>query len=198
MKTIITIVLLIASFSVFSQDIDSTFSKFDLNKYNSLNEINVNHYFLEDSTKITFAETDSIYQIIIFEHNSHYSLRLHYFKTTLTLKSRMQLFQKSNKIGIYTEYNEKGGVLTEHNYDTIFTFTLQDLKKKMASEYKLNIMDVKQGVGVILQTKFEKPSYKVYWPENNNPMGIWRWVFIDGLNGETLNEIRKAYECKAK
>jgi hypothetical protein len=197
MKTTSIIIFLIVSVSGFSQNNDSTFLKFDLNRYNSLNEINTNHYFLEDSTKITFTETDSIYQIILSKKNSNYTLVYHYFKSSLILKSRAEFFQNS-RIRVYKEYNEKGMLLTESDCDSFYAFTLQDLQKKIKAEFNLDIMDAKQGVGVNLITRIDKSWYQVYWPENNNPMGIWRHISIDGFSGEIISDIKKEYECKAK
>lgn len=197
MKTVTIILILFTSFLGFSQSSSDTLFTFDLNKYNSLKELNLNHYFLEDSTKITFGEIDSIYYMIISEFKSHYSFVFRYFKSTLTLKKSMEFFQR-NKIGVEKEYNEQGILLSEYNHDAVFIFNLQDLAKELHSNYNLNIMSLERAISVSIETSF-KPIYNIAYPViAEDTFGKWRFLQFDGITGEKLDDFEKAYECRTK
>jgi hypothetical protein len=196
MRTVFIISLLVTSFFGFSQSSDDTLFTFELSKYNGLKEQNLNHYFLEDSTKIAFDETDSIYYMIISEYKNHNSLVFHYFKTTLTLKSSIKFFQR-NKIGIEKEYNEQSILLTEYDHDSVFAYSLLDLGKELLSNYSLDIMNSERVISVSIETSL-KPIYNIAYPLTDNPFGNWRYLQFDGITGEKLVDFEKAYECKTK
>jgi hypothetical protein len=199
MKTGLTILILFASFLGFSQSSSDTLFTFDLNKYNRLKEQNLNHYFLEDSTKITFGETDgsSIYYMEISEFNSHFSSVFRYFKSTLTLEKSMEFFNR-NKIGIEKEYDEQGNLLSAYNHDAVFIFSLQDLAKELHSNYNLDIMSFESAISVSIETSF-KPLYNIAYPVRaEDSFGNWRFLQFDGITGEKLEDFEKAYECRSK
>jgi hypothetical protein len=187
--------LILANYSI-SQTVDSTFLRFDLNKFDILKEKGLNHYYLEDSTKIVFQESNEIYQTQMFEKNSHYSKVYQYYKTTLTLQRTGEYFQR-NRIGIHKKYNQDGLLTEELKTDSMFKFTLTQLNEKLLAEYNIDIKNTKKVIGVSMETSF-KPIYNISYSISGNPYGIWRFLQFDGVTGQLLQDFGKAYECKAK
>lgn len=195
MKAFSTLILLVSSIPLFSQGQDSSFLKFDIDKYETLKEAGQDYYFLEDSTKIKLGLSNGEYYLQLSPHNSHYLFGYLYFKNTLTLKRSLHFFQ-NNLIGIQRIYNESGVLLNELNMDSAFSFSLQELQQKLINEQDIDIMDKKLGISVSLLAHFN-PIYNIAYPINKNPHGIWKYMSFDGITGEKIADSEKAYQCRS-
>lgn len=135
-KAVCIIFLFTHSFFGFTQPGHPENYKFDLDKFNELKEMNQNHYFLKDSTKITLEDYNYLYQMKINPLRSHYMHVNQYHTSTLTLKRSGSFFQR-NPIGVHIEYDESGNITNKIQSDSVFTFSLEELRKKLISEYSL-------------------------------------------------------------
>ncbi len=179
-----------------AQKTDLDLSKFNISKFQNLREQGLNHYYLEDSTKLKLEEYASLYQLTLNLPNSHYSYSYQYYKTTLGLKRSGMFFQR-NLIGTHKLYDLEGDVIEEIQNDTAFTFTLNELDSALIKDYDIHIMDMDKIIGVSMEDSF-KPVYGIAYSVDNNPFGMWRFIQIDGKTGEILQDFEKAYECRAK
>lgn len=180
----------------FSQKADSAFHKFDLQKFQKLKAAGLNHYYKKDSLKVTMEEFNDQYQVKINFHKSHYFLSYQYFKSNLSLRRNSKFFQH-NLVGIQRVYDKRGKLLEEDYRDTSFTFSLKEVNEKLIKEFDIYIMDTKKPKMVSIENSF-KPIYNIAFYLEDNPFGMWRYIQIDGKTGETLQDFKKAYECRTK
>lgn len=196
MKFYSLFILFLTGFSSIGQTENSAFLEFDLSKFHSLEESGTNHYFLEDSTKITLEEYEDLYQLKVNFHNSHYYNSYQYFKTSLRLKGSANFFQH-NLIGIHRVYDAKGKLIEEDYRDSAFDFSLEELDKLLIKDYDLHIMDTERPISVSIENSII-PIYGIAYSIDRNPFGMWRFIQFDGKTGEKLQDFQKTYECKSK
>lgn len=190
MKFILTLIFsLIIISNSFSQMEDTVMNHFDIKNYNILKSRNEDSYFLSDSTKVSFIESNSSYQMKVTNHHSDFSKYYLYFKSTLTLKSYVEEFKRMY-IGVRKEYDSTGKLIEVEDYDAPFTFGLFDLQRKLIDNYKIDIMDFKQKIGVSRSQSFS-PTYDVAYYLTDNSRGKLRILRFDGLNGNLIFDVVK-------
>lgn len=179
-----------------AQKTDIDFSKFNLKKFQNLQEQRINHYFLEDSTQLKLEEYGNLYQLTVNLPKSHFSYSYQYFKSTLSLKRSGKFFQR-NPIGTHLFYNLKGEITQKIENDTAFTFSLNQLDSLLIKDYEIYIMDKGKPISVSIEDSFI-PTYNIAYSSSGNPFGMWRFIQFDGKTGMVMQDFEKAYECRAK
>mgnify|MGYP003575973033 CR=1 FL=1 len=87
-------------------------------------------------------------------------------------------------IGIHTEYDLKGNVIHQRNYDDDFPFTFTNLKQKLLLEFDI---DVKNNILDLRINRSPNPSiYQIIL--YNERRSKYRSIQIDGINGNTISD----------
>ena len=157
---------------------------FDINKYKNLKPNpkysgGGNYLALNGDEIRVIGSTDEGPTISIKKRDTPITLIYAYHKNNL-LKAKGQQFY-GMIYGTWKEYDEKGKMIKETNYDKDYKFSVTDLEKKMNEEYKVNILDIKQTHSV---SRF-KGNYKIIC----DPIAevIFTEYEIDGTTGKTIS-----------
>ena len=147
-----------------------------------------------NTEQFKYVENDSVYKLE--EHGAEYkeikskigenlSIINVYDKNTLVLTCEGKLFGEF-PLGLYKNYDLKGNLISEKNFDDDYAFSLEDLKQKMISEFKINI-DLESD-RLVINRGFDKSENKnnytirYYSPDKYS----FRYIMIDGTTGQTV------------
>ncbi|MGG7035085.1 MAG: hypothetical protein ACI7YS_07825 [Flavobacterium sp.] len=92
-------------------------------------------------------------------------------------------------IGIYKEYDLKGNVVKERNFDEDFPFTFQDLKQKLLNESHVNIENTDVDIDINRGLDTSDMKYKYYLTLYNEDRSSYRYILIDGATGNTIKDL---------
>jgi hypothetical protein len=199
MKTQIIILVLLLHFTSCKSQIikkdeltikkDTTMEHFDINKYKKLpvnpktglqvlpNGDEVQHF--TGSKGVGFVERTKI-------KNSPYCIVKVFYQNT-SLQAKGNEFY-GLPIGIHNEYDEKGNLIKETNYDKDYKFSIDDLIKKMKEKYNYDLMNVEKTYNLnrYIDSQYTKlPIYELYYRDNKNHQVLHSYI-INGNTGEVL------------
>ena len=121
----------------------NTMKTFDIETFNKNKIQNTYNYITTDSTVVKQYENSGEYREITKVKNSYFQTRNRYYKNG-KLKSTVQDFPNNFLAGVMKEYDQKGTLIKETDYDKPFTFKdiLKFIKKRdidmNASEFILS------------------------------------------------------------
>ncbi|MCV9926915.1 hypothetical protein OIU83_04600 [Flavobacterium sp. LS1R49] len=157
-------------------DIDTKYSPSKDDKYLKYSNEGVKILYFND----TFQEEKNLYGNPILDVKS-------YYVKTNSLKLKGQTFYNL-EFGIWKEYDEKGNLIKETNYDKEYKFSIDDLVKKMKEKYNYDLMNMEKTYNLNRYIDLEKtklPLYEVYYRDDKNTQVLHSYV-INGNTGEIL------------
>jgi hypothetical protein len=91
-------------------------------------------------------------------------------------------------IGLHKNYNEKGELIREINFDENFTFSVYDLIAKIKITHKIDLNDEKENISIRRNIDKEtgKHIYVIYYDKSDN--GSYKYITVDGATGQILSE----------
>ncbi|CAM1348873.1 hypothetical protein [Tenacibaculum ascidiaceicola] len=140
MKQLLLITLTIVFTSCNAQKI-TTMKKFDIEKFNKYKDTIRNEYYhvLGDGTIVEQMELKEVFAETIKQKESFFEVKNQYYKNG-NLKITGKYFNSSFQKGIWREYDEKGNLIKETNYDKGYNYTWEDLLK-LLKEREVNVRD---------------------------------------------------------
>ena len=156
--------------------------KFDIEKFKKIKLIAGEAFVTEDNNFVTLSENEENFQQDIIKSNSPIQQSKLFYKDTLSLKKEAEFFQ-GFAIGVHKRYDEKGELIEEIDHDLPFTFSLEDVRQKILSEFGKDIMDAGLRFGISRSTN-PAPHYIVVIPLTNLPKGESKLLKINGETGE--------------
>lgn len=181
--------------SDFSSKKNEKMKKFDKRKFRDLRKEGKNSFFLKDSTKVKFNESEDYYSETRIEHKSQYCSVNRFYKSNESVKYSGQFFQKF-PIGIHREYDEKGNLIKETNYDSDFLYSIDSLSVKLKGEYGIDINDPNLPVTIGRENHIF-PQYKIFVNLKDDLYSGYRVLVFDGHTGELIDDrVHESKGCK--
>ncbi|MFK7002222.1 hypothetical protein, partial [Flavobacterium oreochromis] len=175
-----------------------TMEYFDIKKYKENKTVNGYIFNLNDGTQVMQIEhEDQTYTDERRQKNSPYT----YFKTyhkNGVIKSIGKSFYVFN-IDTYREYDEKGKLIEEINFEKPYKFSSDELRKKIKEEYDIDIVSdytdsdqtkikVNRWLGYKEDWNIYKKNVPMYQVAFINKKGEYVVLEINANNGETIFE----------
>ena len=88
-------------------------------------------------------------------------------------------------IGTWQEFDSKGNLIKETDYDKTYKFSIKDLIEKIKKEYKVNLEDKQEGASAGRREKNTIFYYEVSLKSKEAPLKM-DYILIDGNTGKTL------------
>jgi hypothetical protein len=177
---------------------------FDIKKYSSLKidstvDVNGNDkVYLNKNKRIEISYSDKGTRIVEKDiDSSHYKNINVYFKNNKLHTTGKRFYRI--KIGISREYNEKGILVEEKNWDENYKFSLDDFIKKVKNEYNIDLLNDKRILDVdrgFIDQDIKRPFYVFHRKNHTESMQFWSYLF-DGNSGELLYK-KSEYMGEAK
>lgn len=150
----------------------------------------------KENQKIQLSENDSIIELedsgdYYFERRKKSNEKLKkvfvYNKITHLLLSEGTLLDKL-PIGIHKNYNEKGELIREINFDENFPFSVYDLIAKIKTTYQIDLNDIENdvSVGKLIDKETGKRIYVIYYDKSDD--GSYKYITAAGATGQILSE----------
>ena len=158
--------------------------KFDIKTFNKHKDTIRKEYnrTLDDGTVIEQMELKEVFAETIRQKNSFFEVKNQYYKNG-TLKITGKYFNSSFQKGIWKEYDEKGSLIKETDYDKDFEYTWEDLVK-LLKERKVDI----QGRYTYIQK--EEGNWRIWYVK-----GIFiHDVTINGKTGKIIDDSKNEFE----
>jgi len=159
--------------------------KFDVETFKK-NQIR-NHYQVETEEAIIlqWEEQYCFYEQIEYKKNPFGETFVYYIDTYTMCASGQRCY--TFPVGISYEYDHEGNVTKETDWDKPFKFSLDDLRKKIMREYKVDIFIHDFERIFVTRSPNPIPHYDVKVPHADYPQG--KWMTVDGTTGETISEL---------
>ena len=156
MKKITVIALTILFSSCNAQKI-RTMGKFDIAAFNK-NKNHLNRYIdtLDNGTIIEQRESANFYEEIVKLKDSYFEKYRRYYKNG-NLQLEGEYLNNDFQKGIWKEYNKKGELLEETDYDKGFEYTWEDLLEYLQKR-KVDIKDTDNTIIQDAKNEFEEGS----------------------------------------
>ena len=144
---------------------DTKMEQFDIETFNRNKDKYIWLQTLPDGTEIIQREShgDGYLVETTPPHSACTNIKL--FNYEGKLSGTAQRFF-SMHVGVIKEYDDQGNIIKKHDQDKEFTFSVDDLAKKMQDEYGVNIKDTRQvfsvARGPIIIVGQEVPVYDLY------------------------------------
>ncbi len=119
----------------------TTMKKIDIEKFNKYKDTIRNEYYhvLGDGTIVEQMELKEVFAETIKQKESFFEVKNQYYKNG-NLKITGKYFNSSFQKGIWKEYDKKGNLIKETNYDKGYNYTWEDLLK-LLKEREVNLKD---------------------------------------------------------
>ncbi|MDI9312479.1 MAG: hypothetical protein QM535_19875 [Limnohabitans sp.] len=165
---------------------------------NNMKKFDVNQYIdlpTDDITGMQIQKNGDMIQY--FPNNNGYILKIKKQNKpstqTFVYNDKLNLVAEGNDfynfpINSIKEYDETGKLIKETNLDLPYKFSIEDLGKKMKTQYDVDIYDVKQ---IHSMNRYEEkkhlniPLYEIWNNHKTNPLKFTCYI-INGSTGETL------------
>ena len=155
--------------------------KFDKKKFDELKKNNLTFYFINDSIKIEFEELENNFYEKRINTKSLFSEVKYFDKKSKLLISETTFFQ-SNPIGVSKEYDSKGNVIKQINFDIHFSYSLDQLRADFISDFQIDIFDSHQKCNVIRDSDTDTSTYyQITQSLDNDKFRCWS---INGMKGK--------------
>jgi hypothetical protein len=161
--------------------------KFNIVDYNRLQINGIARYIRSDGSQITLKDAGAYYtEEIRKESNSPFATTYRFFKSSLKLKGSGSLFYKI-ATGVFKEYNEKGELVSEKDFDAQYKFTIDSLIDKMKKEFNINLLTPTAGLMVYryVDAVTKSPEYVIQVPIRDL---VFRHIVLDGNSGRTKKD----------
>jgi len=161
--------------------------KFDLKDFNKYKNENLRTLKIDSITTVELFEYEHIYMEKETKLRSPFETRYEYYKNTLSLKTESQVFY-SMLTGIFKEYDEKGNVIKEINYDQVCNTSINELIELVKNYAGIDLSQKIDGVSVyrIQKNLPEKSEYRIIYKTNPNS---YREILIDCNTGKIKSDI---------
>lgn len=159
--------------------------KFDIKKFDELKKNNLTFYFINDSIKIEFEELENNFYEKRINTKSLFSEVKYFDKKSKLLTSETSFFQ-SNPIGVSKEYDSKGNVIKQFNFDIHFSYSLDQLRADFISDFQIDVFDSHQKCSVTRESDIDSfPYYQITQPLE---IGKLRFFFVNGMTGKIVKD----------
>lgn len=160
--------------------------RFNARQFDEKKSGNSFEYKLPDGTFVEQKESAGKHYIeIIHEPKSQFSTYSLYDYNTKNLRTEGRQFYQF-PIGIWRDYNDQGAVINETDYDKAFTFSVDDLIRKM-KKADIDIVTPQNGLGVT-RSERPKPTYTIVIPVSPAEDVANKFILVDGRDGRTISE----------
>jgi hypothetical protein len=160
------------------------FKKIGLANEQSLQEVDLDDedaHINEDGDLVIRYEFDDVFQEDLIRANTSIKLSKIFDKNTLRLKSEGEFFH-GFAIGVHKTYDENGQIIEEVDNDLPYSFSLDDVRQKILTEFGKDIMDAGQRASVSRSTN-PAPHYVVVIPLTSLLTGNSRAITLNGGTG---------------
>lgn len=162
--------------------------RFDTRRFNRSKKDRTYEFYLSDSTYVRQYETSDTYCEEITLPDKLTVRRKCYYKKTSLLKAESVSFSGCY-IGINRQYDAKSNLTKERDFDSVFTFSLEDLDTKM-SGLGIDIRNYNNRISVH-RSEDPSPYYQVFCPVDKSLL-YHNIYIIDGITG-VIKSISKCY-----
>lgn len=171
---------------------------FDIETFNrNKNQLNEYNFLTKDSAVVEQRKRQFGYYEIIKSKNSNFQIRNDYYENG-KLKSTVQDFPNDFLAGIMKEYDEKGNLIKETDYDAPYKFTWEDISK-LIKDRKLDMdaygFEVTRSFGfgtANIGKETEKPFWAITYNKSEEDM-LLGVIIIDGVTGKIIKEYDEPY-----
>jgi hypothetical protein len=154
-------------------EIDADYSSSDSHRFLKKRDERVEIYFHSSGIQIRLKSVNHPYEKIYG-----------YSNTTKSLIEQGTEFYKI-PIGKNIQYDEKGDVIKEIDYEKPYKFSIKDLIEKIKKEYGVDLEDRREGASAGRRGKDGVFYYEVNLQSKTEPLKR-DYILIDGNTGETL------------
>lgn len=211
MKSITILNIILVLFSCNAQDknkqtiqnhTEMTTEKFDIKTFNE-NQVNDTYSFERDDVKVEQIQTGEGQDLLYTEYEIPNAPELFFiykeFYSNGVLKEKGKRFKQGKfQKGVWQEYDEKGKLIKETNYDTPYDFNFEQLVKLLDDgEFNIDLLDKNTAVGRGVggsdwKGKIDKnPTWYISWEKE--PMRR-ETLKVDGINGAVLEQSHYQHE----
>lgn len=167
--------------------------KFDINLFNKLEKDDKQvsteedgfYKFQDKRYRISLYKEIQVEETNVNSPNSYYKV---YFKKSRQLKAEGNNFY-SFPIGISKEFDEKGNLINEIDYNKDYQFSIEDLQKKMKEIYNVDIMNKNQTRSVSRTTIDPRIKFPYYQIVVNTGKASFNNYLLKGNTGEMFYKI---------
>ncbi|MBF6654068.1 hypothetical protein C3B47_14525 [Flavobacterium columnare] len=145
------------------------------------------NYILENGDNLQINNDQNTIYVRIKKKNSFFNVYKEFF--TFNKKIKKQIFLYDNfKYDFEKEYDKSGKLIKEINHNLPYKFSIEDLEKKMKTQYDVDIYDVKQ---IHSMNRYEEkkhlniPLYEIWTNHKTNTLKFTCYI-INGSTGETI------------
>ncbi|SIS48019.1 hypothetical protein SAMN05421766_102203 [Zobellia uliginosa] len=171
---------------------------FDIETFNK-NKNRLNEYtFISDDSTVT-KQSDDVYEYYetVKSKESFFQSINRYYKSG-NIKLEGQIFQNFFQKGIWKEYDEKGNLIKETDYDAPYKFIWEDILKLIKNR-KLDMdaygFEVTRSFGFGTENigkETEKPFWAITYNKSEEDM-LLGVIIIDGITGKIIKEYEEPY-----
>jgi hypothetical protein len=172
---------------------NTTMEYFNINKYKDweidtkFSASNNDKYLKLDNKRVKILDFGDTFQEEQSNNKNPYLYFKTYFSITKSVKATGQNFYDL-EFGIWKEYDNKGNLIKETDYDEDYKFSIDDLIKKMRIEYNYDLMNVDKTYNLnrfVDKNNTRLPLYEVYYKDETNNQMLHSYI-INGTTGEVL------------
>ncbi|KPH14667.1 hypothetical protein [Chryseobacterium sp. ERMR1:04] len=162
-----------------------TMERFNLYKYKNLPTDDMGFYkmtngdlvqLIEKSDKHGYAERINL-------NGSSLGVYKEYDMSNILIKTG-DFFYQTN-VGKWKEFNEKGNLIKEIDYEKPYKFAINDLIEKIKKEYQINLEDKSEGSAAGRTLKDGVFYYEVFLKYKTGEQKM-EYLLIDGTTGKTV------------
>lgn len=163
--------------------------KFDIETFKK-NKIGIHYQFETEEAFVLQGEEEHCYYEQIEYKKNPFGDNIRYYKDSLTPMYAVRKCYNFG-IGVMREYDRVGNVTKETDWDAPFKFSLDDLRKKIMAEYKVDIFINNIPYVYVSRSTNPIPLYQITIPVKGYPDGFpggGKTMNIDGVTGEGIAE----------
>ena len=198
---ILFIIILITNYS-FSQNIEITKEKIDVNYYKKLplypdvldNKNGNSHFYLYEKNLIQFYQDSLNISIQVRRDDSPYkTIKLYSNKTKLLLRESLNFYDFC--IGYTKIYNETGELIEKNNCDVNYLFSVEKIIEKVKKDYQIDLEIYNLGVG-LSRIRYENKNCYSLTKILGTAKSPTRIIIFDGNSGDVLSDKIHKYNEK--
>lgn len=200
-KIFISIFFIFSITNCYSQNDEKIVKKVKINNINKNSKVmKLDRKKLEKykKNKFKYTDNDSIFKLKDFDKEyKEIKNKIGEKLTTVNVydKDNLKLIGEGNyifdfPIGTHTDYDSKGKIIKEKNFDKDFPFSFQKLKQKLLNDFNINIDNIKLDLKINRGLDTSDMKYKYTIILYNEGRLTYRVILIDGITGNTIKDLK--------